>query len=67
MDVPRDTTGAPAKPRRRLLRWMIGLAVVLALLAAYALALRWVTARVNDDVQKSIRELPVSDEAAQHR
>lgn len=67
METSRDTAGESVKPRRRLLRWMIGLAIVLALLAAYALALQWVTTRVNDDVQKSIRELPVSDEAAQHR
>ena len=54
----------PPKPRHRLLRWLVGLCVVACVLGAYALGLRWVTHRVESDVQKSFRTLPVSDDDA---
>jgi ferric-dicitrate binding protein FerR (iron transport regulator) len=52
----------PNPPRLRLRRWLVGIVALLALLAVYAVALRWVTKQVGDDVQNSFREVPVLDD-----
>jgi hypothetical protein len=56
------TSPAPAPPRFRLSRWLAGLVVLLVLLAAYALALRWVTEQIGHDVENTFREAPVLDD-----
>lgn len=55
----------PARRRSRLLRWTIGLVVLVLVLGIYAAALRWFTVRVETDVHNSIRPLPVAEEPAQ--
>lgn len=58
----------PSAPRRRsrLLRWALALAVLLILLAAYALVLQRVAVRVEDDMRKDVRESPDTQDR-QHR
>jgi hypothetical protein len=53
---------SPTPPRFRLRRWLVGLVVLLALLAVYAVALRWVTEQIGDDVENTFREAPVLDD-----
>lgn len=59
------THEVPARQRSRLLRWTIGLVVLVLVLGIYAAGLRWFTARVETDVHKSIRPLPVAVEPVQ--
>jgi hypothetical protein len=47
---------APATPRRRRAWWTIG--VVALLLLAYAIAVAWVSRRLEADVQRSQHPLP---------
>lgn len=56
---PADTNPHP-RPRQR--RWLTGIAILLALLALYAVALRWLTVQIGDDVQNTLREVPVLDD-----
>jgi len=57
----------PTAPRRpRLLRWALALAVLLILLAAYALVLQRVATRVESDMRKDVRESPDTQDR-QHR
>ncbi|MDH5823074.1 hypothetical protein QFW77_08740 [Luteimonas sp. RD2P54] len=49
--------------RHRLRRWLIGLAILAALLAVYAAALHWFTLQVGEGVQSSLREAPLLDDA----
>lgn len=52
-------------PRRsRVTRWMIGLALLAVLLTAYGLGLAWFTQRLENDLQKSLRALPVDGQPA---
>lgn len=60
-----ETHEMPARRRSRLRRWVTGLVVLALVLAIYAVALRWFTVRVEADVHKSIRALPVAGEPAQ--
>lgn len=48
---------APAPRRRR--RWMILTGIIGTILVVYALTLNWATQRLESDIQKSIRPLPV--------
>lgn len=62
---PADTAPHPhphPRPHPRLRRWLTGIAVLLALLALYAVALRWLTVQIGDDVQNTLREVPVLDD-----
>ena len=52
----------PAR-RGRMLRWSIGAAVAVALLAVYWVALDRVATRVGQDAENTLRTLPVTDEA----
>lgn len=58
MQASRSSDAGLAPPRFRRRRWLIALAVGIALLAIYAGALTWVTQRLQTDIQKSIRPLP---------
>lgn len=49
----------PTMPRRsRARRWFIGMAILLVLLSAYAIALRWFVQRVDSGVQDSLHAIP---------
>jgi hypothetical protein len=48
------TRSIPATQHPRMRRWLAWLVVVVVLLGAYAIALRWVTLRVESGVQASI-------------
>ncbi len=63
MNDPMSVSPAPLShpPRSRLSRWLITLCVLLVLLAIYAVALRWVTLQIGNDVQDSLRDVPVLD------
>ena len=52
----------PAR-RGRMLRWSIGAAVAVVLLAVYWVALDRVATRVGQDAENTLRSLPVTDEA----
>lgn len=53
-------TPTPSRPRAR--RWAIGIAVLLVLIAVYAVALRWITLQIGHDVQNTLRDVPVLDD-----
>ena len=59
-----ETRSIPATQHARMRRWLVWLTVVVVLLTAYAMALRWVTVRVESGVQASIH--PVVVEAQPH-
>ncbi|CAN5596795.1 hypothetical protein BH23PSE2_BH23PSE2_08420 [soil metagenome] len=63
MNAPMSTSPNPQSrpPRSRLRRWMVGISVLLVLLAIYAVALRWLTTQIGNDVQDSLRDVPVLD------
>lgn len=46
----------------RARRWLTVAVVVVALLAIYGLALRWITLQVGEDVQQSLRAVPTLDD-----
>ena len=46
-----------------MLRWSIGAAVAVVLLAVYWVALDRVATRVGQDAENTLRSLPVTDEA----
>jgi hypothetical protein len=52
----------PERGPSRLRRWMAGLLVVAVLLGAYAYGLRWFTQQVGQDVQETLRDVPVLDD-----
>jgi hypothetical protein len=52
----------PNSPRTPHRRWKAGVLVLVALLAVYALALQWVTEQVSQDVENSLRDVPVLDD-----
>ena len=54
-------------PMSRRRRWLIVLAACALLGGLYAGALTWVSLRLETDIQKSIRPLPVVIEDRQHR
>ena len=58
-------TELPPRPARRgrMLRWSIGAAVAVALLAVYWVALDRVVTRVGQDAENTLRTLPATDEA----
>lgn len=56
----------PPTPHRRR-RWLIVTGIVGAVLIAYALTLTWATQRLETDLQKSIRPLPVVQPAPRVR
>ena len=43
-------------------RWLIGLTILVVLLAVYAIALRWFALRLESDIQKSLRPVPVASD-----
>jgi len=55
-----DTTAPPT----RWQRWRWTIAIVALLLLAYAIALAWVTRRLETDVQQSLHPLPAVRQAA---
>ena len=58
------TERSPRPARRgRMLRWSIGAAVAVALLAVYWVALDRLATRVGQDAENTLRTLPVTDEA----
>jgi hypothetical protein len=62
------STSPPAEtawPPERRRRWRIGVSITAAVLLLYAAALTWTTRRLEVDIQKSIRALPVA--GATHR
>ncbi len=63
MNVQMSASPAPLSrpPRSRLRRWLLSISVLLVLLAIYAVALRWVTLQIGNDVQDSLRDVPVLD------
>jgi hypothetical protein len=52
----------PNSPQPTHRRWKVGVLVLVALLAAYAVALQWVTEQVSQDVESSLRDVPVLDD-----
>ncbi|HVR81568.1 MAG TPA: hypothetical protein VHF02_05755 [Luteimonas sp.] len=52
-------------PRRR--RWLLVAGIIGVVLIAYTLTLTWATQRLESDIQKSIRPLPMVEEAQQRR
>lgn len=54
-----ETRYAPVPQHSRMRRWLIWLAVVVVLLAAYAIALRWFTLRVESGVEASIHPIAI--------
>ncbi|MGI8561151.1 MAG: hypothetical protein ACR2J7_06905 [Luteimonas sp.] len=52
----------PTSSPHRLRRWLLGIMILAGLLAVYALALRWVTVQVGQDVENSLRTAPVLDD-----
>lgn len=58
-------TELPPRPARRgrMLRWSIGAAVAVALLAVYWVALDRLATRVGQDAENTLRTLPITDEA----
>lgn len=60
-----DATRSASEPvhgRSRLRRWRIGLSIVAVLLAVYAIALRWATEELGQDMLDSVRDVPVLDD-----
>ncbi len=55
---------APKPPRLRWMRWLVAAAILLLLLAIYAVALRWFALRLETDIQKSLRSPPVTQTGA---
>lgn len=53
-----QTQPTPMPRRSRARRWLIGLAILAVLLAAYAIALRWFVLRVDSGVQDSLHAIP---------
>lgn len=49
-------------PRSRLRRWLVAIAIVLALGACYVVALQRITLRIGGDIQDSLRTAPVLDD-----
>lgn len=43
-------------------RWLIVLTILVVLLAVYAIALRWFALRLESDIQKSLRPIPVASD-----
>jgi len=54
----------PALRPHRWKHWLAWLLVIAALLGVYAIALRWVTLRVETGVEASIHHLPTSTPTA---
>ncbi len=52
----------PVRGRSRMRRWLISLSIVAVLLAVYAIALRWATEELGQDVLESVRDVPVVDD-----
>lgn len=59
-----ETRSVPAMQHARIRRWLVWLAVVIMLLVAYAIALRWLTLRVESGVQASIHPAVVEGQPA---
>lgn len=51
-----------SSPRPRLRRWLVVVAIVLALAACYAIALQHVTLRIGGGIEDSLRAAPVLDD-----
>jgi len=49
-------------PQSRRRRWLLAGAVLALLLAVYAGALIWFTQRVENDMQRSVRDAPVVED-----
>lgn len=57
------TYGPPPAPRRRrVVRWLIALAILALLLGAYALVVLNVSGQIGDSVENSLRSLPVLED-----
>lgn len=57
------STSSPAQaavPSTRRRRWLIGVSVAVVVLLVYAAALTWTTRRLEVDILKSIRAVPVA-------
>jgi hypothetical protein len=54
---PSAPTAAPPDRRRR---WWIGVSIAVVVLIVYAAALAWTTRRLEVDILKSIRAVPVA-------
>lgn len=63
--MPSTSQPAPAALPSRRRRWWIGVSIAVVVLAVYAAALTWTTRRLEIDIQKSIRAVPVA--GASHR
>ncbi|WP_159017011.1 hypothetical protein [Cognatiluteimonas profundi] len=64
--MPSTSPPAPtALPSTRRRRWWIGVSIAVVVLGLYAAALTWTTRRLEIDIQKSIRAVPVA--GATHR
>jgi len=59
-----ETRHAPIRHHPRVRRWMVWLTVVVVVLTAYAIALRWFTLRVESGIQASIH--PATSEGQPH-
>jgi hypothetical protein len=57
-DAMNSTRHAPTARAPRSHRWVVWLVAVVVVLGAYAVALRWVTLRVESGVEASIHPLP---------
>lgn len=56
-----STSPAPTTlPSTRRRRWWIGVSIAIVVLGLYAAALTWTTRRLEIDIQKSIRAVPVA-------
>lgn len=54
------TTQSVRRPRLR--RWLVAIAIVLALTVSYVLALQQIAQRIGGDIQDSLRAAPVLDD-----
>jgi type VI protein secretion system component VasK len=61
MQTPRTTQRRP-----RLRRWILALILLLFVLAAYALTLRWAALRLEADMDKTLHALPVAADQSRH-
>lgn len=59
MQVPGSSNPAATLNRPRRRRWWIAAVIGVVLLVFYVVALAWFTQRLQADVEKSIRPLPV--------
>lgn len=53
-------------PQSRRRRWLLAGVILVVLLTGYAVALFWFAQRVQNDVQRNVREAPVVEDY-QHR